>query len=126
MKNTLKQMTKFYIVGGSGTVINLGIVYLLTDFLGIWYLLSASVGVIVSVTTNFFGNKAWTFKIKGKMLKLYSGFWASSILGIAVQLSLTYILVQYFSVWYMTATFVSIVLASLCNFTFSKFWVFKA
>ena len=126
MKATLKQMAKFYIVGGSGTVVNLGIVYILTQFAGVWYLLSACAGIAVSVTTNFLGNKAWTFKTKGESLKLYSGFWASSILGIAIQLSLLYVLVQYFGVWYLGAAFISIIVASLCNFTLSKMWVFKA
>ena len=129
MKNTFIQMIKFYIVGGSGVFVNLSTLYILTNFLGLWYLYSAIFGIVTSVTTNFLGNKIWTFKIKDKKIekhiKKYINFWIASIVGIIIQLTLLYILVQYCDIWYLVAAFIAIVIASFSNFLFSKFWVFK-
>ena len=129
MKNTFVQMIKFYIVGASGVFVNLIILYLLTNFLGLWYLFSAIFGIIISVTTNFLGNKIWTFKIKDNKIKhyvkKYINFWVASLVGIIIQLILLYILVHFFDIWYLLAAFIAIVIASFSNFLFSKFWVFK-
>lgn len=124
-KSTIVQMVKFYVVGGSGTVVNLCTLYILTNFLGMWYLFSSAIGVIVSVTTNFFGNKIWTFKVKENKIKLYINFWIASITGIIIQLALTFALVQYLNVWYVLAAFIAILIASFSNFLLSKIWVFK-
>jgi len=124
-KSTIVQMVKFYVVGGSGTVVNLCTLYALTNFLGLWYLFSSVMGIIVSVTTNFFGNKLWTFKVKENKIKLYINFWIASITGIIIQLALTFALVQYLNVWYVLAAFIAILIASFSNFLLSKIWVFK-
>lgn len=122
-------MLKFFIVGTSGVAVNLGTIYILTNLLGLWYLYSAIFGVIASVTTNFLGNKTWTFKSKDKglrqHLKKYVNFWVGSLMGIAIQLGLLYVLVQYFDLWYMLGAFIAILIASSSNFLFSKFWVFS-
>jgi len=34
------QTIKYFMVGGTGVVVNLGLLYFLTDFIGIWYILS--------------------------------------------------------------------------------------
>jgi len=129
MKNTFIQMIKFYIVGCIGVFVNLGMLYTMTNFLGLWYFYSAIFGIFASVTTNFFGNKFWTFKIKDKKIKQfiikYINFWIASIIGIIIQLTLIYILVQYFNIWYLISAFIAIIIASFSNFLFSKFWVFK-
>ena len=41
-----KQAVKYYSVGVSGVLVNLGILYLLTDFLGFWYLASQILSLI--------------------------------------------------------------------------------
>lgn len=125
MKKFLSQGLKFYIVGGTGVVINLGILYLLTN-LNIWYFYAAVIGVIASVTTNFFGNKIWTFKYKRSNSAVqYIKFWLASLLGIVIQLSFLYFLVEYFELWYISSALIAILIASFSNFLLSKFWVFK-
>ena len=49
----MAQTIKYFLVGGIGVAINLGLLYILTDFLGIWYILSQGIAIAVSITNNF-------------------------------------------------------------------------
>ena len=51
-------------VGGSGTIINLGLVYLFYDVIGWNEYLAITIGFVVSVITNFIFNDIWTFNPK--------------------------------------------------------------
>lgn len=62
--NTLHQFIKFAIVGASGTLINLGLVYLFYDTIGWNEYLAVTIGFVVSVVTNFILNDIWTFNPK--------------------------------------------------------------
>lgn len=57
----MKQYIKYCFVGASGVIVNLVITYCLTEFLHVFYLLSALIGISVSMTSNFLLNKNWTF-----------------------------------------------------------------
>ena len=52
---------RFLLVGGLGTLIYLGILLLLTEAAGLWYLLSAVVGIFVATVWNFTMNNYWVF-----------------------------------------------------------------
>ena len=125
MFNLLKQAGKFYTVGATGVLINLGIIFVLTHFLGLWYIFSAAVGIVVSVTTNFLGNKHWTFGSKRKFLKEYLIFWMVSLLGTGLQLSFLYIFTEFAHLFYLLSALFAIGIASLANFTLNKFWTFR-
>ena len=62
--NTFRQFIKFAIVGASGTVINLGLVYVFYDLIGWNEYLAVTIGFVVSVLTNFILNDIWTFNPK--------------------------------------------------------------
>ena len=62
--NTFWQFIKFAIVGASGTVINLGLVYVFYDLIGWNEYLAVTIGFVVSVLTNFILNDIWTFNPK--------------------------------------------------------------
>ena len=52
---------KYCIVGATGVVVNEGLLFLLTEFLGIFYLVSSVISVEVSIIWNFLLNEFWTF-----------------------------------------------------------------
>lgn len=125
MLKLAKQAVKFYMVGATGVAVNLGIIFVLTHFLGLWYILSAAVGIAVSVTTNFLGNKHWTFESKRKFLKEYLMFWMVSLLGTGLQLGFLYVFTEFAQLFYLISAMIAIAIASLANFTLNKFWTFR-
>lgn len=130
-KKFFEQMVKFFLVGGSGIFVNLGVIYFFTNFLKIWYVLSNFAGIATSITTNFIGNNYWTFKKqKGKLtikqtFFRYIKYWITSSVSAVVQISFAYFFVNYIKIWYLTGSFLAILIASASNFILSKYWAFK-
>jgi len=56
------QYIRFCIVGASGVVVNYTILLTLTQGLGMHYLIANAFGIAGSMTSNYFGNKLWTFR----------------------------------------------------------------
>jgi dolichol-phosphate mannosyltransferase len=122
------QFIKFCAVGGIGAAINLFALYFLVEFIHLWYIFGAAVAFVMAVSSNFILNKRWTFDDRRKGLwaiKSYVKFFVISIAGLAINLSVLYLLVEYFSAWYIFAQVVAIVAATIWNFTGSKKWAFK-
>src|SRR5919108_4509435 len=59
----LSKAGRFFTVGASGLVVNYVVSLLLSNIISnIWYIHATSVGIIVSISTNFVLNKIWTFE----------------------------------------------------------------
>ena len=122
------QTIKYFLVGGIGVGVNLGLLYVLTDFLGIWYILSQGIAIAISITNNFFLHRYWTFKneiVEPKTLERYIKFFIVSIIGMGIQLGLTFILVENYAMYYLSAAVLSIIVASAFNYLVNRKWTFE-
>ena len=118
-----KHAFKYYLVGASGILVNLGILFILTEFVGLWYLLSSTIAIYVSITTNFLLNKTWTFRdtaIKQRDFLMYGKFIGVSLVGMGIQLGFNYMFVEKLSVYYLLAALISIMIASSVNFVLNR------
>ena len=118
-----KHAFQYYLVGASGVLVNLGILYALKEYAGLWYLLSSAIAIYTSMTTNFILNKTWTFKgsmAKQRTLFMYSKFIGISLVGMLIQLGFNYIFVDKLSMYYLLAALISIVIASGVNFVLNR------
>ena len=122
-----KQTFKYYLVGACGVLVNLGLLYFLTDIIGAWYVFSQAVAAGVSMTTNFTLHKFLTYRkeIKeAKTLERYIKFITISLLGMGILLGLTYVLVENFAMYYMHAAILSIAIAGSFNYFANRKWTF--
>jgi dolichol-phosphate mannosyltransferase len=125
----LSKAAKFFTVGASGLFINYLVSFSLSDgsLSSLWYLKATLIGIVISMTSNFFLNKAWTFKDRDfsprHTLKQYAMFVATCSLGIALQLALLYELMQT-GVEYQYSLILAVVIASGSNFLLNKKWTF--
>ncbi len=122
-----KQAAKYYAVGASGVLVNLGLLFYLTEYVGLWYFLSYTLAISASITSNFILNKFWTFRDSinsQKTIVMYVKFASVSFLGMAIQLGSVYFLVESFSVYYMLAALISISIAGAINFIINRSWTF--
>lgn len=118
-----KHAFKYYLVGGIGVLVNLGILYALKEYVGLWFLVSSAIAIYVSMTTNFLLNKVWTFKdttAKQSTVFMYIKFIGISIFGMSIQLGFNYIFVDEVHMYYLLAAFISIVIASGVNFMLNR------
>lgn len=61
-RNFFRRYYKFFCVSMIALVLNLGLLYSLTEFLGVYYLVSQVIAIAITLWINFIGNKFWTYK----------------------------------------------------------------
>jgi dolichol-phosphate mannosyltransferase len=133
----ISKASRFYTVAASGLLINYLVSFMLADNVAysvkslsnLWYLQATIIGIIISITSNFFLNKIWTFEDRDlsvvKTLKQYCSFVGFSVIGAAIQLLLLYLLVVDYGLQYKISLILAIAVASISNFLLTKKWTFK-
>ena len=122
-----KQAVKYYVVGGSGVLVNLGILYALTDFAGFWYTASQVIAISVSISSNFLFNRFWTFSDSigdQKNSVMYVKFLIVSLIGMGIQLGITSALVESVGLYYMYAAGIGIAISGAINYVVNRRWTF--
>lgn len=126
----LSKAARFYTVGATGLLINYLVSILSSSMLtDIWFLHASVYGIIVSMISNFFLNKAWTFEDMDfgrrrtlTQLGLFSGF---STFGALVQLAVLYTLFDSYDLYYPLALVLAVATGAAGNFLLNKKWTFK-
>jgi dolichol-phosphate mannosyltransferase len=126
----LSKAGRFYTVGASGLLVNyIASLFFNTLTPNVWYLYSAVIGILISMSSNFFLNKLWTFEDRKFRLKetgiQYGMFIGFSSLGGIVQLLILYALVENYNMGYPPALILAVAAASVGNFLLNKKWTFK-
>ena len=108
------ELIKFAFVGALGTFVNLTILYTLTEFFNVFYIISETIGFLVSVVHNYILNKIWTFKenLHERMFSKYFKYTIINLISLCINLTIF-------------AEVVAISIAFLNNFTVNKLWTFK-
>lgn len=126
----LSKAARFYTVGATGLLLNYIVSMMLTKGVisNFWYLQASIIGIILSITSNFFLNKIWTFEDRTfsprNTLKQYGMFLGLSTVGAVVQLILLYLFVQSGS-QYTVSLILAVGAASASNFLLNKKWTFR-
>jgi dolichol-phosphate mannosyltransferase len=120
-----KKIIKFGLVGLSGVLVNMGVLWYLTDHVGLFYLISSIFAIELSILNNFLWNDLWTFKGSGE--HLLSNRWhrlvtfhAVSIGGLVINLGILYLLTSFAGVFYLVSNIVGILLGFGWNFLVNR------
>lgn len=118
---------KFGLVGGSGILINEGLLWLLWGIIGIYLLLSSLISVEISIIWNFIWNEVWTFHDRGEsgikeFFKRMGKFNLVSIIGLFLNVTILMFLHLVFGVYPLTANIVGITIAFIWNFVANNLW----
>lgn len=126
-KNSWKKLFRFAFVGATGAILNLTIIYILTDYIFMWYILSAIVAIECSILWNFYWNTKITFNYK-----FLNGFdtsiaafryHLSSFVGLVVNISALIILTEILRIYYLFSEILAIMLAFSINYLISVRYV---
>ena len=132
----ISKVGRYYTVSISGLVINYIVSFLLANDVANsirllsneWYLEASIIGAIISMTSNFLLNKYWTFEDKKfevrSTARQYLSFIGMSAIGLIIQISLLYYMVENF-VPYRMSLIISIAVATTINFILNKKFTFK-
>ncbi|HID38652.1 MAG TPA: GtrA family protein [Calditrichaeota bacterium] len=119
---------KFAVVGLSGVLVNMGLLYALTQYFGLYYILSSIIAIEVSILTNFVLNDIWTWKDRQKKSYWKRIFQYHISVGITAVLANWLLLIFFTEVvdlHYMLANLIGISVGMLFNYTLNDLWTFR-
>jgi dolichol-phosphate mannosyltransferase len=125
-KEVASQFIRFAFVGLIGTLINISILYILTEYLSIFYVLSALVAFVVAMTTNFIFDKIWAFRenIYDRIIKEYVNFSIVSLSALLINIFFLYIFTEFLNMYYIISQVIAIGISLIINFIGNKIWTF--
>ena len=120
-----KRVFKFGIVGLSGIVVNLGILFSLVEFSHLDKILSSFIAIEFTILNNFIWNDLWTFdsvenrQVPNRWYRLVA-FNLVSPGGVVINLGIFFILNSWFAVYYLVAQLAGILIAFAWNFLINR------
>jgi len=123
------KLIRFAFVGASGAVINLLILWILTDFGHLFYLLSALIAIEISILWNFFFNTKLTFNYKFENMSFFLDsaikYHMTSFVGILINLSVLLSLTELININYIISEIIAILLAFGVNYILSINYIWR-
>lgn len=120
----IQQYIVFAVIGAFGALLNTAVLYAVTEFFGLHYLVSAVIATEAAIIAMFFLNNQFTFSSgKEGIRQIADGIIRSNIVrsgGIAVQLGLLYALTEFASIYYILSNILAITIASIITFIGEK------
>lgn len=120
-KQCLSEIFRFCIVGAVTLLVDYGLLYFLTEAMGILYLYSAGISYTAATLVNYWLCVKYVFKQAGKQTFLQSAvFVGSSFAGLGLNQVCMWFLVEYLQVYYILAKLVSTVIVTLWNYVMKR------
>lgn len=125
------KIIKFGLVGLSGIVVNTGLLFILTEWAHLYYMISSIFAIEASIITNFLLNDGWTFKSKTENTVLKKGkrfisYQIISILGTLINMGVLFLLADIAGIWYIAANLIGILVAFIWNFFVNRHTTWKS
>ena len=121
-----KQLFRFGIVGGLAFLIDSGVLFVLTEYLNVYYLVSSVISFIVSLIFNYILSILWVFDIKKKQtIKEISLFVILSVIGLGINQVVMYVGADILNIYYMICKIISTFIVMVYNFITRKIFIEK-
>lgn len=126
-RKLLVQFISYLIVGGIAFAIDFGTLFLLTDFFGIYYILSATAGFLLGLIVNYLLCVFWIFDFRAieKAIHEFGLFAVIGIAGLLLNNLLIYLLTEAAGLYYLISKMVAAALVLVFNFTLRRQLLFS-
>lgn len=126
-ERTIIQLFRYVFVGGAAFIVDFGTLFILTDFFGIYYLISAAIAFILGLIVNYILSISWVFNNR-KLDNSTLEFGVFTLIGI-VGLGLNEVFIWFFTAevgfYYLISKIISAVIVLFWNFFARKYVLFK-
>ncbi len=121
------QAAKFGLVGIANTAIHYIVFYVLYVLLGVYYLLSSTIGYGAGLLNSYVVNRAWTFKSKSVDTKMeFAKFVVVNLISLGANLAALNLFVVQGGLRPEVAQAMAIFFSLAVNFAGNKFWTFNS
>jgi putative flippase GtrA len=118
---------KYVISGGTAAGVDLALLFIFTELLNVWYIISATIAFFIAFFVSFTLQKFWTFRDNSTegVYKQMSLYFAVGIANLFLNAGLMFVLVDIIHLWYMLAQVVAGVFVASWSFLIYKIFIFK-
>ena len=114
-----KRLLKFMLVGGLGALIILGLTYVLTQVVGLNYLISTGIAIEASIIFAFILNNYWSFaKVVNpvKTIQRMARYNVISLIGLSINELILFSLTDFLRIYYIISEIFSIIIVFFLNY----------
>ncbi len=121
------KVIKYIISGGTAATLNLAFLYVLTDWFGIWYLLSAVFAFSAGFIVSFIFQKFWTFSDhRTENIHLQAGaYLLAGLANLGLNTLCIYLFVTYLGFHYLLAQIAAGIIIASESFFIYKHFIFS-
>jgi len=112
-----EKITGFFLIGCFSTLIDIGLLYVFTEYAGLWYIYSATVSYTCGMAVNFILNKYLNFRDTNRnYLRQFLFFALVSMSSLALTLGVLYLAVEICSLNYILGKILAVIIAFFWNY----------
>lgn len=124
------QLRRFVIVGAVAAGVQMAMLWLLVDGVGLNYLLGALIAIECTIMLAYVLNNAWTFRARqntGPVEHLVGLFKTNLVRGTAIpiQLAVLFVLVEWHGITYLISNAVAIATTGMYRYTLDARWTWR-
>jgi len=116
-----------YLVGGSiSTLIPIITLFILKEYVGLYYLTSSTIACSVGILTSFTIQKFWVFGDKRKEIvgRQFVVFLIFALINISINGAMMFLLVEKIGLWYMLSQLITVAIIAMWNFFLYRYLIF--
>ncbi|MEW6562305.1 MAG: GtrA family protein [Pseudomonadota bacterium] len=121
-----RQLTRYLIAGGLGTLTHLAVLALCVEVFGWSPVAGAVAGFLGALSVSYVLNHHWAFESRRSHIGSFWRYTLVSLGGLALNTAMMAGLVHYLHWWYFTAQLSVIFVVPLINFVLNRYWTFDA
>lgn len=122
-----ERVWRYLVAGGSAATVDLGLLYVLTEWFGFHYLFSATLAFIAAFCVSFFLQKFWTFQ-DHSVERVHSQvvlYFVIAVANLGINTLLMYLFVEKLHIWYFSAQIIVGALLACGGFFIARKFVFN-
>ena len=125
MKKLINQILKFGVVGGIAFIIDYSVLFICTEFFGIYYLISSLISFSVSTVFNYIASIKWVFDVNQKksQKKNFILFIVFSVIGLGLNQLIMWFGVDMLHIHYMLVKIGATAIVMVFNFITRKMFL---
>ncbi len=118
--SALSQFGRYLVTGFSSFGLEYLLLYVLTEYAGLWYIASNSIAFLVSFWFNFLLNRYWSFQSRYSFPKQLLSYGVLFVINLCISNMLLYIITDVFGVVYLISKVIVIAVITPWNFIIYK------
>lgn len=125
--NIWMQVFRYLISGGLAFCVDFGVLYLLTDWLGIYYLLSSCISFSCGLVVTYLMSILWVFDYRSQesRWKEFLIFVLIGVIGLGLTSFFMWLFTTEMGIHYMISKIITTVIVTLWNFVAKKYLLFS-